>query len=196
MARRRLFEMATRWVYRETAIKTAPLLAAYGPPFGFCEGGADASREDSDAPCARSASFEDRRGFRQRDRPTAESGAVDGPTDAAAAGDGRARLAAADGTERRGAGGAAVHRGRDQARTPPPFRTGLGRGSPRAEAQARYAADPVGRVHRALSGRVSLFPLLRTVPQLGVAAVVDDAANPQRRRQAVCLSITPVTRCR
>src|SRR6516162_2257194 len=85
MARRRLFEMATRWVYRETAIKTAPLLAAYGPPFGFCEGGADASREGSDAPCARSASLEDRRGFRQRDRPAAESGAVDCPIDATAA---------------------------------------------------------------------------------------------------------------
>ena len=34
-----------------------------------------------------------------------------------------------------------------QARTPPPFRTRLGRGSPRAEAQARHAADPVGRVY-------------------------------------------------
>src|SRR5215471_13120639 len=63
----------------QAAVGTAPLLAAYGLPFGFCEGGADASREDSDAPCARSASFEDRRDFRQRDRPAAESGAVDCP---------------------------------------------------------------------------------------------------------------------
>jgi len=70
------------------AVGTAPLLAAYGPPFGFCRGGLDASREDSDAPCARSASFEDRRDFRQRDRPTAGSGAVDRPTDTTAAGDG------------------------------------------------------------------------------------------------------------
>src|SRR5262252_10668880 len=105
------------------AVGTAPLLAAYGLPFGFCRGGPDASREDSDAPCARNASFEDRRDFRQRDRPAAESGAVDRPTDTAAAGDGRARLAAADGTDRRSARGAAVHRGRHQARAPPPFRT-------------------------------------------------------------------------
>ena len=29
----------------QAAVGTAPLLAAYGPPFGFCRGGADASRE-------------------------------------------------------------------------------------------------------------------------------------------------------
>src|SRR6516162_4447604 len=186
MARRRLFEMATRWVYRETAIKTAPLLAAYGPPFGFCEGGADASREDSDAPCARSASFEDRRDFRQRDRPAAESGAVDCPIDATAADNGGARLAAAGGTDRRRTGGAAVQRRWHQARASPSSRARLGRGSPRAEAQARDAADPVGRVHRAASRRLSLFPLLRAVPRLGITTVGDDAADPCRRRQAVC----------
>src|SRR6516165_11678150 len=116
MARRRLFEMATRWVYRATAIKTAPLLAAYGPPFGFCEGGADASREDSDAPCARSASFEDRRDFRQRDRAPTERGTVDRAIDLAPTGGSGAQLAAAGRAERHGAGSAAVHRGRHQAR--------------------------------------------------------------------------------
>src|SRR6202008_3150606 len=144
----------------QAVVGTAPLLAAYGPPFGSCRGGSDASREDSDAPCARSTSSEDCRDFRQRDRATAESGAVDGAADATAAGCGWARLAAAGGTDRRDAGGAAVQRRRHQARASPPFRTRLGRGSPRAEAQARHAADPVGRVHRALSGRVSLFTLL------------------------------------
>src|ERR1700741_2045825 len=114
----------------QAAVGTAPLLAADGLTFGFSRGGPDASREESDAPCARSASFEDRRDFRQRDRPAAEPGTVDCPIDATTAGNGRARLAAAGGTDRRGAGGAAVHRGRHQARTPPPFRTRLGRGSP------------------------------------------------------------------
>jgi hypothetical protein len=47
------------------AVGTASLLAAYGPPFGFCRGGPGASRENSDARCARSVSFEDRRDFRQ-----------------------------------------------------------------------------------------------------------------------------------
>src|SRR6201993_5616275 len=117
----------------QAAVGTAPLLAAYGPPFGLCRGGADASREDSDAPRARSASFEDRRDFRQRDRPAAESGAVDRPTDTPAASDGRAGLAATGGADRRGAGDAAVQHSRQQARTPPSFGTRLGRGPPRAE---------------------------------------------------------------
>jgi transposase len=43
-----------------------------------------------------------------------------------------------------------------------PSRTG--RRPSRAEAQARHAVDPVGRVHRAASRRVSLQPLLRALP--------------------------------
>src|SRR6516165_2955855 len=86
----------------QVALGTVPLLAAYGPLFGFCRGGPDASREDSDAPRARSASFEDRRDFPERDRPAAESGAVDRRTDTTATGDGRGRLAAAGGTDRHG----------------------------------------------------------------------------------------------
>ena len=75
--------------------------------------------------------------------------------------------------------------GRQEAGPPPPRRARLGGGPPRAEAQARHAADPVGRVHRAAPRRVSLFALLRAVPRLGVAAVGHDAADPCRRRQAV-----------
>jgi hypothetical protein len=37
--------------------------------FGFLHGGADASREDANAPLPRNASFEDRRGWGQRDCP-------------------------------------------------------------------------------------------------------------------------------
>src|SRR6185503_2663781 len=47
-----------------------------------------------------------------------------------------------------------------------------GGGSPRAEAQARHIADPVGRVHRATARRVPLFALLRAVPGLGLAHLV------------------------
>src|SRR6201988_2191774 len=58
--------------------------------------------------------------------------------------------------------------------------------SPRAQTQARHPDDAVGRVHRAMPRRVSLFALLRALPQLGVAAVGHDAANSHRWRQAVC----------
>ena len=47
--------------------------------FGFLHGGADASREDGNAPFARSASFEDRRGWDQRDCPPRTGCAVDCP---------------------------------------------------------------------------------------------------------------------
>src|SRR5438477_4460320 len=46
--------------------------------------------------------------------------------------------------------------------------------------------DAMGRVHRALPRRVSLFALLRAVPRLGIAIVGDDTASSHRRRQAVC----------
>ena len=95
-------------------------------------------------------------------------------------------LAIAGRADRRGAGGAALHRGRQEAGASPARRARLGGGSPRAEAQARHAADPVGRVHRAESRRVSLLALLRAVPGLGVAHLGHDAADPRRRRQAVC----------
>ena len=97
------------------------------PPWFLPRGGIrDASREDSDAPGARSALFDDCRGVGQRDRPAAQSGAVDRPADAAVAGDGRARLAAAAGTERRGAGGTALHRGRHQAGSSPACEAPIG----------------------------------------------------------------------
>ena len=47
-------------------------------------------------------------------------------------------------------------------------------------------ADPVGRVHRAASRRVPLLAVLRAVPGLGIAHLGHDAADPCRRRQAVC----------
>jgi hypothetical protein len=54
-------------------------------------------------------------------------GAVDGPLDAAAAGQGGARLAAAGGDERRRTRGPALRRGRHQAGSSPPCRARLGR---------------------------------------------------------------------
>jgi hypothetical protein len=62
----------------------------------------------------------------------------------------------------------------------------LGRSPSRAEAQARHVADLVERVHRAATGRLPLFPPSRAGPRLGVTALGDDAAEPCRRRQAVC----------
>ena len=76
-----------------------------------------------------------------------------------------AELAVAGRADRRGAGRAALYRGRQEVGAPPSRRARLGGGSPRAEAQARHAADPVGRVHRAASRRVSLLAVLRAVPQ-------------------------------
>jgi hypothetical protein len=75
---------------------------------------------------------------------------------------------------------------RHQAGPSPSIRARLGRGSPRAEAQVRHTADHAGRVHRAASRRLSLFPFLRAVPHLGTTAVDDDATGPRRWRQAVC----------
>ena len=43
---------------------------------------------------------------------------------------------------------------------PTPRRARLGGGSPRAKTQARHAADPVGRVHRAGPRGLPLFALL------------------------------------
>ena len=81
-------------------------------------------------------------------------------------------LAVAGRADRHRAGSAALHRGRQEAGPSPPRRARLGGGSPRAEAQARHAADPVGRVHRAASRRLPLLALLRAVPGLGVALSV------------------------
>src|SRR5712692_2948958 len=67
-------------------------------------GGDDASREDRDAPGARRASVEGRRGIRQRDRPPGWRGVVDGPADTKAARGGRAELAIARRADRCGAG--------------------------------------------------------------------------------------------
>src|SRR6266496_2700531 len=119
---------------------------------------------------------------RQRDRAPGRRGAVDGSVDVEAARCRWARLAVADRDDRRGAGGAALYRGWQEAGSPPPRRTRLGRGSPRAEAQARHAADPVGRVYRAAPRRVSLLAVLRTVPGLGLPDLGHDAADPRRRR--------------
>ena len=74
----------------------APLLARLGSaPSAFDREGADASREDADAPGARSALIEDRRRVRQRDRAAARRGAVDRPVDLATACRRRTELAAA-----------------------------------------------------------------------------------------------------
>jgi hypothetical protein len=56
--------------------------------------------------------------------------------------------------------------GRHPARPSPARRARLGGGTPRAEAQACHAADPVGRVHRAASRRVPLLAILRAVSGL------------------------------
>src|SRR5215213_5799629 len=50
-----------------------------------------------------------------------------------------------------------------QARPSPPQRARLGGGSSRTQAQARHAADPVGRIHRAASRWISLLAVLRVV---------------------------------
>ena len=123
----------------------------------FAVGGDDASREDRDAPGARRASVEGRRDIRQRDRPAGWRGAVDRTTDPEAARRRRAELAAVGRDDRRGAGSAAFYRGRQETGSPPSHRARLGSGPSRAEAQARHAADPVGRVHRAKPRRISLF---------------------------------------
>src|SRR5205814_9053784 len=65
---------------------------------------------------------------------------------------------------------------------PPPRRARLGRGSPRAKAQTRHAADPVGRVHRAASRGLPVLAVLRVVPGLGLSHLGHDAADPCRRR--------------
>ena len=94
-------------------------------------------------------------------------------------------LAAAAGPDGHRSGGAALRRGRDQAGPSPAAGAGLGGAEPRAEAQARHAADPVGRVHRGQPGRLPLQPLLRPLPGLGSAPAGDHAPDPPGRRQAV-----------
>jgi len=59
--------------------QAAPLQARLGSAPWLLQVGADASREDSDALGARSASFEDRRGRAQRDCPSNRCCAVDSP---------------------------------------------------------------------------------------------------------------------
>jgi hypothetical protein len=76
--------------------------------FGFCTGGADASREDNDAPGARSASFENGRGRAQRDCSPSRGCAVDCPVDVEATGDCRVELAIAGGDDGQRAGDGAV----------------------------------------------------------------------------------------
>ena len=53
----------------------------------------------------------------------------------------------------------------------------LGDDPSRTQAQARHAVDPVGRVHRAPSRQLSLFPVLRTLPRLGEQALGHDASK-------------------
>src|SRR5229473_357873 len=93
-----------------------PLLAHLGSaPSAFATGGDDASREDRDAPSARRASVEGRRGIRQRDRPPSRRGVLDRPADTEAARGRRAELAIAVRVDRRGAGSTALYRGRQEA---------------------------------------------------------------------------------
>src|SRR5215472_10154989 len=94
-----------------------PLLVRLGSaPLAFV-GGADASKEDADAPSARSASFEDCRGRAQRDCPPRRCCAVDGPADAKTAGERTAQLAIAGRDDRQRAGSGIVRRGWHQARS-------------------------------------------------------------------------------
>jgi len=65
--------------------RTASLLTRLASAPLACHGRDDASREDRDAPSARRASFEDGRGGNQRDRPPGGRGVVDGPADIEAA---------------------------------------------------------------------------------------------------------------
>ena len=121
----------------------------------------------------------------QRDRPPDRRGAVDSARDDQALPGRRAELAAAGRADRRRAGSEALPRCRHQAGPPASGRARLGEHPSRAQAQARHAVDPVGRVHRARSGRLPLLALLRALPRLGRQALGHDAPDPCGRRQAV-----------
>ena len=85
---------------------------------------------------------------------------------------------------------------RHQAGPSPPRRARLGGGSSRAEAQARHAADPVGRIHRApIPTGTAIRGFASSTAAGNRKFSVDDAADPRRRR-ASCSSIMPATRCR
>src|SRR3954468_7254719 len=110
----------------EVARLRAPLLARLGSTaMAFAVGGDDASREDRDAPGARRASVECRRGVRQRDRPPGGGGFVNGATDLETARRRRAGLAIAGRADRRGAGSTALYRRRQEAGPPSSHRARL-----------------------------------------------------------------------
>ena len=111
--------------------------------------------------------------------------AFDGSGDVEPAGGRRAFLAAAGRNERRRTGGGALRQPQEQAGTSPPRRAGLAGGASGAEAQARHAADRLGRIYRRQPGRLQLFAVLRTLSRVRIEAVADDAADPRGRRAAV-----------
>ena len=119
------------------------------------------------------------------DRPPDRRGPVDGAYGNQTFPGCRAELAVAGGADRRHARSEVVPRCRHEAGTPASGRARLGEHPSRAQAQARHAVDPVGRVHRARSGGLSLLALLRAVPHLGRQALGHDAPEPRGRRQAV-----------
>src|SRR3954469_19510542 len=87
----------------EGARLEAPLLARLGSaPLAFAAGGDDASREDRDAPGARGASVEGRRGIRQPDRSPGRRSLVNRAADPEAARRRRADLAIAGRADRHG----------------------------------------------------------------------------------------------
>lgn len=75
------------------------------------------------------------------------------------------------------AGTAAVCPLRREAGSPSSRRVGLGRSAWRNEAQARHPVDPLGRIYRTTSRRLSLFVVLRSLPGLLRAFAGDNAAD-------------------
>jgi hypothetical protein len=163
------------------------LLADSGPfPSAFRRRDRMPSRENGHTPRARSASVEVRWWRTDpRDRPSDWSGPVDGPHDNQTLPGCRAEPAAARRYGRCRAGGEAVRRRQHEAGPAAAGRARLGEHPSRAQAIARHAVDPLGRVHRAQSGGLPLLPLLRAVPNLGRQALGHDAPDSRRWRLAV-----------
>jgi hypothetical protein len=163
-----------------------PLAARRVPPFCTQRRRRDAGGEGSDAAGTRDfAAQVQRRHGPQGDRAKSWDRGVDGATDRVARGRGGSFLAAAGRADGCGARGEALRRGRHEAGLKTPCRARLGARPPRAQAQARHAVDPVGGIHRAAPGGLSLQPVLRSLPPLGRQALADDAPVACGRREAL-----------